>query len=155
MKTDTDLTHLECILTSKEIQGAQPNRLTAKEAAHRLGVSLSTIYRIDRVHGPFAFIIIGRWIFIDLTSFNAHLVNIGGIQAADGPLEDESVWQCLQPANKPEAKSQIDEPQIESSKPAEPCAALPASKSSGQRGLVMRESSGPYLFWYPSWQLPQ
>jgi excisionase family DNA binding protein len=150
MKTDTDLTHLECILTSKEIQGAQPNRLTAKEAAHRLGVSLSTIYRIDREHGPFRFVLDGRRIFIDQASLELHLANIRGVHADDGAHAVASFPPCPRPATEVQTQPQIAEPMIETFETMTPQASLPASGSGGQRDLIMRARSGPCIITYQS-----
>jgi excisionase family DNA binding protein len=149
MKTESDQSQSERILTSNENQRAEQDRLTVKEVAHRLGVSLSTIYRVDRDHGPFAFIVIGRRIFIDLASFESYLASTRGLRANDDQLGDDNVGQCRQAALKPESESQTDALQIEPSKTKATASSLPASKSGGQRELIMRESSPPRVICYP------
>ena len=47
--------------------------LTVKEAAQKLGVSRSAIYRIDRQHGPFRIIKSNRRVFIDAQDLARYL----------------------------------------------------------------------------------
>ena len=63
-------------LHSDGSQGSQPNLITVKDAARRLGVSKSTVYRFDRDDGPLRFIVDSRPILIENDSFETHLANI-------------------------------------------------------------------------------
>jgi hypothetical protein len=54
--------------------------ISVKEAARRLGVSVSTVYRADRMGGPIRFLSATRPIMIDLGSFETHLDNISSIE---------------------------------------------------------------------------
>jgi hypothetical protein len=56
------------------------------QAVPRLGVSKSTVYRINRKLGPFRFVLDGRRIFIGQASFESHLADIRGMRADDGLL---------------------------------------------------------------------
>jgi hypothetical protein len=150
MTTKLGKINSKSILNAAAAQSTRSTVITAKQAAQRLGVSRSTIYRVDRVRGPFQFIIDGRRIFIDLTSFASHLADIRGIRADDDPLRVESMVQYQHPANEPKAEPQTDELQIESSKTAISGASLPASDGGGQRDLIMREPTGPCVVCYPS-----
>ena len=55
--------------------GSQPLLITVKDAARRLGVSKSTVYRFDRSHGCLRFVIDGRRVFIEEASFETYLAN--------------------------------------------------------------------------------
>ncbi len=137
----------EVLITETQIQ--QSSRLSVRQAAQRLAVSKSKVYRMDREHGPFRFVLDGRRIFIDAPSFELHLANIRGIHAEDDPPRAEGMRQFLQLANEPKAEPQTAEPQIESVKTVVPVASLPESTAGGQRELTMRAPSGPCFVCYP------
>lgn len=138
------------VLKTVGVKSARPTVITVNQAAQRLGVSRSTVYRINRVCGPFLFIVDGRRIFIDVSSFELHLASIIGVHADDDSPRAESIRQILQPANEPKAESQVHESPIEMSETAGPGASLPASTSCGQRELIMRDRTGPCIICYPS-----
>lgn len=125
-------------------QSARPNLITAKEAAQRLGVSRSTVYRIDREIGPFRFVVDGRWILIDQASFESHIANIRGNRS--DVLEVGSVLPSQQAVNEPETLSETDERQLTASEMATPKASTSISTREGQRELLMPEYRHPFAF---------
>jgi hypothetical protein len=143
---ETDSTYIQ---DACRPETASPCFISVREAALRLRRSKSTVYRLNREHGPFRIVVDGRHIFIELASFERYLATSGDILADDGFVELVSGPSSQQMAGAPETQAQIDEPKIESSQPAGPCASLPASKSGGQRGLIMREGSVPCVIFYP------
>lgn len=49
------------------------NHITVREAARRLNTSMSRIYRMDRISGPFPIAKIGRRVWLDLAGFDSYL----------------------------------------------------------------------------------
>jgi len=130
--------------------GALPTRMTVKEVARRLRVSTSTVYRINRVDGPFQFISDGRRIFIDSASFELYIRHAGGMGANDGPTGAECANPDKNPISELEAQPLTVRMQPEPQVIIVPSPFPHPSKGGGQRDLIMRESNGPCFFSYPS-----
>lgn len=103
-----------------------PSSLTVKQVAERLGVSVSTVYRIKRVNGPFLFVPAGRRVLIDIDSFESYLRNKRTEDSAPVPTGVEVTDQQL--ATEP---------------------ARPVRKGTGQRELNIpwREPSMVIFMW--------
>jgi excisionase family DNA binding protein len=127
---------------------ARPSLITVREAAQRLAVSRSTVYRIDRETGPFRFVVDGRRIFIDQASLESHIANSRRNRSNDGPLKVESVLPCQQPANESETRSETDQLQLTAPEMATLNASLSTSTRQGQRELIMREHRQSCAFFY-------
>ena len=124
------------------------NRLSVREVARRLGKSLSYVYRLDREHGPFQFIVEGRRIYIDAASFADYLANLqatglGAVAAkapenlAVPPAESDPVVDCAQ------------QPVPNSTPPASGPPKFPIPRTwSGQRDLVMRPGRQAFIVDY-------
>lgn len=73
MKSVSEKTYQQTSSNAAEYTVNGRRVISVREAAHRLGVSLSTVYRVDRRNGPFRFVPSGRRIFIDAVSFERYL----------------------------------------------------------------------------------
>jgi hypothetical protein len=107
--------------------------ISVKDAASQLGVSPSTVYRIDRQNGPFRFVHDDWRIYIDAKSFVAHLA---GIVGADGKIDRGGVESTLQPRPEalqatPPTSDIIAEGEVPTAKATS--IPLPATMSSGQQ----------------------
>lgn len=145
MTTEPSRNNSSNLMDVDDAQSARPALVTVKQAAKSLGVSRSTVYRIDREHGPLRFIISGRWIFIEKASLESYAASRRGIRADDCPLEIKSVLLCQQPATVPETKSHIDELQVVTSGTTMASTSHLASGSGGQRELIMRDHRQPFV----------
>jgi len=88
--------HLASPCANKSISRVEAHdgrRIGVQEAARRLGVSKSTIYRIARTDGPFRFQTDGWRVFIDLTSFEAYLSKKGAVGAPPNKQANEEICQ--------------------------------------------------------------
>ena len=126
--------------TSKGPDAGQ-DLISVKEAASRLRVSPSTVYRINRKNGPFRFVIDGRRVFIHAESFAAYLAGIC-IPADDGREVSECLRTSQELAELAElagAPSVNGAMETESASAATPTPPVPASGSEGQRDLIIRQ----------------
>jgi excisionase family DNA binding protein len=147
METEFVQTTSSNITCSDGVQSARPTLITVKEAAQRLGISTSTVYRVDRHHGPFSFIVDGRWIFIDRTSFESYLANSRGIPASDNRQDAPDQ---PKPVDDVGPQSEIGESQVEPFKNLPLSALTPTSRSGGQRELIITDRRGPFVVLYVS-----
>jgi excisionase family DNA binding protein len=148
MTTETCRTNSSNLVDAAEGQSALTAVISVKEAAQRLGVSRSTVYRIDREIGPFRFIVDGRRIFIDEESLESHIANDICNRTDDGLPKVGSVVPCQQPAKKSDAQSETDELQLTAPEMAKLNASLSTSTRQGQRDLIMREHRHSFAFFY-------
>jgi excisionase family DNA binding protein len=148
MTTETCRTNSSKVVDAADAQSVRPQLITVKEAAQKLGVSRSTVYRVDRENGPFRFVVDGRWIFIEQESFESHIANSRGNRADEGLLKIDSALPCQQPANESETQSETDEPQLTAPEMATLNASLSTSTRQGQRELIMREHRHSFAFFY-------
>jgi hypothetical protein len=150
MKTESSQTHLRNKPDAADAQRVDPTTMSVKEAADRLGVPCWKVYRMDRKEGPFRFVLEGRRVFIDVTSFELHLRNVAGICANDCLALAENVEPVQQPVKVLDTQLLVDRQQ-----PASPDAPMPRtsplpSRGGGQREHIMRVPSGPSFFSFPS-----
>src|SRR5208283_1108367 len=68
------------ILQARDAQRALPLAVNVREAAKRLRLSTSAVYRLDREHGPIHFLSTTRPIAIDLVSLETQVANIKSIE---------------------------------------------------------------------------
>lgn len=88
MKNNPCQAETELSMLTSAAGGSQSPLISVTEAAQRLGVSKSTVYRIDRKNGPFRFVAEGRRIFIDLASFEIQLTSTQGSEP-EPPLQTD------------------------------------------------------------------
>ena len=150
MTTEPSRSKSKNLMGVADAQSARPALVTVKEAAQRLGVSRSKVYRIDREIGPFRFVVDGRWIFIDQASLESHIANSRDSRTDDGLPRAGSVLPCHQPGTESDSQSEIDEPRFSATETATPSASLPTSCRGGQRELIMREHPQPFVVFYVS-----
>lgn len=150
MKTEASqsLISEELVLRDAKLSGSKV--LSVKAVAFHLGVSRSTVYRIDRLDGPFRFIIDGRRIFVDAASFEIYLSNAGTLQLSENPVSAEIVPTEYQLADIVEAMPLISSRVVGPPEVARQSATSLPEGSAGQRELMMRQSNGPSFFSYPA-----
>jgi excisionase family DNA binding protein len=120
-------------------QNASTLLITVKEAAMRLGVSRSTVYRADREHGPLRFFMDGRWISIDLASLESFQARIKRNPGSDKLQRVEGVWPGQRTEDESVSQFMGDALGIEPSETTLPSPPISESRSGGQRELNMRE----------------
>ena len=114
--------------------------ITVRQAAQRLGRSNSTVYRIDRNHGPFRFGRDGRMIFVELDSFETYLATIVKNHSSTGTNSEQNIRSGQDLETATDTQSPICDPRIEAFEMNAPKESLPISASAGQRELFMRAS---------------
>jgi excisionase family DNA binding protein len=128
--------------------GSQTPLISVAEAARRLGVSKSTIYRFDRKNGPFRFVADRRRIFIDLASFEIHLTSTPGIEPVPSLQTDEGQHLC--PQEREAEKADLETREV-------PVVAIPAAPASdpvslwtwcGPREPIVPKRSGAFVVFY-------
>ena len=136
------------VLHSDGSQGSQPNLITVKDAARRLGVSKSTVYRFDREDGPFRFIVNGRPIFIENDSFETYLANTGRNRAEPDTAADDVPPDCPQEEQPERTDSRTDAMPVDPPRPS-PFRDVPhAISSSGQReNILPRRNVAGFLYY--------
>lgn len=140
------------VLHSDGSQGSQPNLITVKDAARRLGASRTTVYRIDRNDGPFRFVVDGRRIFIENASFEAFLANTGRNGTESELTADDVPLDCPQEEQPERTDFRTDDMPVEESRPTPPGDVPSPVSSSGQREYIPPRHYVPGLLWYHSLQ---
>jgi excisionase family DNA binding protein len=128
--------------------GSQSPLMSVREAAQRLGVSKSTVYRIDRKNGPFRFVTDGRRIFIDLGSLENHM-GVAAVGEPEPPLQADG-GQTLCP-QEPEAEgAELDTRELPSAAPQAAPTNAPASPVTwcGPREPFIPRRGGPFVIFY-------
>lgn len=138
------------ILAGGDAQCAQPAFISVKEAAQRLGVSRSTVYRINRDRGPFSFTVDGRKIYIDYPSFELHLARKRGIGGEPEMGPDEQSHLCPDDRNPKQTDPQPLALQINAGNAAVQNGHPTSITSGGQRDLVLTKQFRPALVCYQS-----
>ena len=137
-----------CVQHSDEPQCSQPNLITVKDAARRLGVSKSTVYRFDRDDGPLRFVVDGRPILIENASFETYLANIRRPEIEPGSPADEVPRDCPQEEQPERTNSQMGEIQLEVPTHILPSDAPRPTSSSGQREDIRpRRHAAGFLYY--------
>lgn len=140
---------------------AQTPLLSIREAARKLGKSTSTVYRLDRVGGPFRFVLEGRRVFIDAESFEAYRMNTYensvAIAIEDNlkvaPTEDTGMEPPQQPmtGNQGDHPAQVTEHYLATPPDAVqeegPRAGVSELQHSGQRELILPPRR-PFVMFY-------
>jgi|GEM_PF-4541925 len=117
--------------------------ICVKEAAHRLGVSKSTIYRFDRVNGPFRFIIEGRRIYVDLNSFD--VFRLSRLEAHD-KNDSEPAVESRAGSQASTAAELVSEEQCSSDEPnAKESGYAEKAGRCGQRPLVIKPRHSAFI----------
>lgn len=137
-------------LHSDGSQGSQPNLITVKDAARRLGVSKSTVYRFDRDDGPLRFIVDSRPILIENDSFETHLANIRRHITEPCSPADEVFRDCPQEEQPEQINPQMGEMQLEASTHTVPCDVPRPISSRGQREDILPRRQARAMFCYQS-----
>ena len=131
---------------------SQPNLITVKDAARRLGASRTTVYRIDRNDGPFRFVVDGRRIFIESASFESFLANTGRNGTESELTADDVPLDCPQEEQPERTDFRTDDMPVEESRPTPPGDVPSPVSSSGQREYIPPRHYVPGLLWYHSLQ---
>jgi len=139
------------VLHSDDSQCSKPNLITVKDAARRLGVSKSTVYRFDRDNGPLRFVVDGRPILIENDSFETYLANIHRPETEPGSPEDEGLCDCPQEEQPDRTTPIMGEKPLEASTDTPPCDVPRPISSSGQRDHIVPRSYAPGLLYYTGW----
>ena len=139
-----------CVQHSDEPQCSQPNLITVKDAARRLGVSKSTVYRFDRDNGPLRFVVDGRPILIENDSFETYLANIRRCETELGSPADEAPRDCPQEEQPERTNSQMGEIRLEAPTHILPSDAPRPTSSSGQREDILPRRQALAMFCYQS-----
>jgi hypothetical protein len=127
---------------------SQPNLITVKDAARRLGVSKSTVYRIDRNDGPFRFVVDSRRIFIESASFETFLANTGRNGTESELTANDVSIDSIQGEQPERTPSQIDAMPVEPPRPS-PFRDVPHTiSSSGQRENILPRSHAVGFLYY-------
>jgi hypothetical protein len=150
MKTTATRPAWEIDALNAETQNRQYPPINVRQAAQMLGVSKSTIYRTDREHGPFRFVLDGRRIFIDFASFENYLATITGSRSSALRESEQSIRTEQQLAAGADTESPVTEPTIETCETTKSTTSIPASRSSGQRELFPRASPNFCVITYQS-----
>lgn len=138
------------VLHSDGSQGSQPNLITVKDAARRLGVSKSTVYRFDREDGPFRFIVNGRPIFIENDSFETYLANTGRNRAELDTAADDVLPEGPQEDQPEQSDPRMGEMPSMASTPTPPVDVARSISSSGQRENILPRRDALAMFFYQS-----
>ncbi len=114
--------------------------LTVREAALRLGKSLSYVYRLNREHGPFRFILERRRIYIDAASFEDYMTNVQATEQSS--VTAKKPENLNQPDTPPKPMEESPSKQLTKIVSTGPSPQEPAAPQtwSGQRELVIRPS---------------
>jgi excisionase family DNA binding protein len=131
------------ILQADDARIALGSLVDVKNAARLLGVSKSTIYRMDRKHGLFRFVSEGRRIFIDAASFELHMAQTRVVHKEAEPQNFEDPVHCQQEEKSASERLQQIEMQAEVPNTTQLITPAPPSRSGGQRGLIFREWHTP------------
>jgi excisionase family DNA binding protein len=135
------------ILTSAGGDSQSP-LISVTEAAQRLGVSRSTVYRIDRKNGPFRFVADGRRIFIDLTSFEAHLTNTLRSEPEPPLQTDDVLIQCPQEGDEERTDLQAREAPTVTTQPVPSRQSAIPLPSHGQREGTIPKRDRAFVVFY-------
>jgi DNA-binding MurR/RpiR family transcriptional regulator len=148
MTKQSSKTNSTSILQTADAQSARPIHINVKAAAKRLGVSTSTVYRLDREHGPIRFLSTKRPIAVDLVSLETHLTHTGGIELEpDFHLDEERSLSTH--------KEKVE--QIHSDAREVPVVATPSAPTSDPASLVtwcgprepfIPRRGGPFVIFY-------
>ena len=135
------------ILPTTTAPCSRSNLITVKDAARRLGVSRSAVYRIDRNDGPFRFVVDGRRIFIENASFETFLANTGRNGTEPDTAADDVTCDCPQEEQPERTPSQVDAMPVEPPRPS-PFRDVPHTLSStGQReNILPRRHAAGFLY---------
>ena len=117
--------------------------ICVKEAAHWLGVSKSTVYRLDRVHGPFRFVVVGRRIYVDLHSFDIYRLSR---LEAQGNRDSDPVVEAPAGCQAPNAMDTTSRDQCSAYEPsAKESGCVENPGRSGQRLLVIEPRHSAFI----------
>lgn len=133
---------------ARDSRSSQPQLITVKDAARRLGASRSTVYRIDRNDGPLRFVVDGRRIFIDTASFETFLANTGGNGTESELTADDVPIDSIQGEQAERTPPKIDAMPAEPPRPS-PFRDVPHTiSSSGQReNILPRRHAAGFLYY--------
>jgi excisionase family DNA binding protein len=137
-------------LHTVDSRSSRSSLITVKDAARRLNVSASTVYRFDRKNGHLTFVADGRRIFIENVSFEDYLAKTGrNATEPDAPADDvpRHCPQEEQPAPAPPPKEAL----VADVATPNPLGAVHSSISScGQRELILPRRYTPGILCYQS-----
>ena len=132
----------------RTVLDAPDGRFSVKEAARLLGKSTSTVYRIDRVHGPFRIVTEKGRIYIDGVSFHQYLES----RPAAQPIESlDNASETSLPPSTPECTPESTaEAEVIPETHEQDAVSLPspAKTRSGQRELIIRRRQVPMVVLY-------
>ena len=134
------------IATVSRFEGSthsQQLMLTVRVAAERLGKSTGSIYKLDRVHGPFRFAKRGRRIYIDAASFERYLA--GQQESADSTGPDMTGHLSK---NSCDNDKEVSSPVTQHEGQDAPSPARIRETGSGQRELTIRPGRHAFLAVY-------
>jgi hypothetical protein len=148
MTTESTQANSTQTLYTRDSRSSQPMLITVKAAARRLGVSRSSVYRIDRNDGPFRFVVDGRRIFIESASFESFLANTGRNGTESELTADDVPIDCIQGEQPKRTPSQVDAMPVEPPRTS-PFRDIPHTvSSSGQReNILPRRHSAGFLYY--------
>jgi excisionase family DNA binding protein len=113
--------------------------VSVKDAAMKLGVSRSTVYRMNRAHGPLRFVRRGRRVFIDVLEFNRYIQS----QEHSHKLyrtSDQEPQRSISGGSSAKATELLHAPDNKT-----------VRNGSGQRELVIPERLGPSVVLFLAW----
>jgi excisionase family DNA binding protein len=148
MKTNPKQTASQINLSTPEARSDQALRISVKEAAQRLGVSKSTVYRIDRKNGPFRFVNDGRRIFIELASLENHM-GVAAVSEPEPPLLTDG-GQALCPHERDAVGTELETREAPVLAPQAAPITAPASLVTwcGPREPFIPRRGGPFVIFY-------
>jgi hypothetical protein len=139
------------ILQAGEAQRAIPSSIDVKGAAKRLGVSTSTVYRLDREHGPIRFLSTMRPITIDFRSLETHVANIKSIERDPELVSDVVPCSCPYEEHAENTEPRTNEVLAEPTHPPASTRSCYPSLRCGQRELALTKRDGAAFIGYFSY----
>jgi excisionase family DNA binding protein len=148
MKNNPCQAESELNMLTSAAGGSQGPLINVTEAAQRLGVSKSTVYRIVRKNGPFRFVADGRRIFIDRTSFEAHLTNTLVCEAEPSLQADDDPIFCPQEVDAERTDIETREAPAAATQPAPASDPAPQVTWCGPREPIIPRRNRPFAIFY-------
>ena len=133
---------------ASDAQRVFPLAVNVREAAKRLGVSRSAVYRLDREHGPIRFLSVKRPIAIDLASLEAQVANANSIEREPELTTDGLPCPCPHEAQAEQTEWGTSEMSMDTAQSAPPMRPMSPSSSCGQRDLRLIRRNGAAVITY-------